>query len=193
MPTVDDEKTGSCATATENDDEIKNTEFEYILDLAMEKYEYENHRRQELIQQSGQMQAAFSFMTAAVFMALPVAIDHRGNLSENFFLLMISIIVFFLLLSLVLASVAAWRWNTDTLGNISEIKKSIIDSEDWEKYLKKYNRMSAKIDALEKVQKSNEEVNNTRARLIRLSMIAFWCSIGSIVIFFFIAVYKLWH
>lgn len=177
----------------EKDEEVKNILFEFILDIAKDKYEYENRRGQELIQQSGQMQAAFSFMTAALFMALPVVMDHPGNLSVNFFLAMSSFVVFFLLLSLVLASIAAWRWKKETLENISVLRKSIIDSSEWKEYLKKYNRMDTKIQALEKAQVSNEKINDRRAKLIRFSMISFWCSIGCVVIFYCIAMYKLWH
>ena len=78
-----------------DDEEVKNTLFRYALELAQEKYDYENQREQDLVQQSGQMQAAFSFMTAALFMALPIALDHKGSLSELFFFISFSIILIF--------------------------------------------------------------------------------------------------
>ncbi len=186
-------KTDTCNAATPNTvkesecEENKDILFEYALELAQEKYDFENQREQELIQQSGQMQSAFSFMTAALFMALPVALDHQGQLSNTFFFVAFSIILFFLFLSLVLASAATWRWKKNALGNIQQIKKSILDTDEWEKFLKKYNRCSSKINALEEVQMRKEELNNRRANLIHLSMIAFYFSIGSIVISYIVA------
>lgn len=186
-------KTDTCNATSPNTvkesecEENKDILFEYALELAQEKYDFENQREQELIQQSGQMQSAFSFMTAALFMALPVALDHQGQLSNTFFFVAFSIILFFLFLSLVLASAATWRWKKNALGNIQQIKKSILDTDEWEKFLKKYNRCSSKINALEEVQMRKEELNNRRANLIHLSMIAFYFSIGSIVISYIVA------
>ena len=42
-------------------------QYQYIKELATLKYDAEEKREQNLIQQSSQMQTAFSFMTAAVF------------------------------------------------------------------------------------------------------------------------------
>ena len=175
----------------EDEKEIED-QFEFILELAQEKYDHENQREQELIQQSGQMQAAFSFMTAALFMALPVIMEHKGELSDNYLLFSISAIVFFLLTSLVLASVAAWRWDFKTQGSIADIKKAVIDSDDWEKYLKRYHRMNSRIKMIEEIQLSKERNNNRRAFLIRASIIAFWCSIGCVIVCYVIAIYLLW-
>ena len=56
-------------------------------------------------------------------MALPVIMNNPGKLTDYFFLVVVSIIVFFLLLSLVLASLATWRSARKSLDNITEIKK----------------------------------------------------------------------
>ena len=66
-------------------------QYQYIKELATLKYDAEEKREQNLIQQSSQMQTAFSFMTAAVFAALAyssafsVRIEYRGKLTLNFF------------------------------------------------------------------------------------------------------------
>lgn len=164
------------------DDELEL--YRYVLDLATEKYDFENHREQDLVQQSGQMQAAFSFMTAALFMALPIVIDHRGQIPESFFFVVSSIICFFLMVSLVLASIATWRWKKVALGNITAVKQAVLNSKNREYYLKEKNRISAQIDALEKFQVRKEELNNRRAFLIHLSLIFFFFAIGSVVISF---------
>lgn len=66
------------------DDEIIISQFEYIKDLASVKYDAEEKREQNLIQQSSQMQTVFSFMTAAIFMAAPILIQYCEQLSIKF-------------------------------------------------------------------------------------------------------------
>ena len=48
-------------------------QYQHIKELATLKYDAEEKREQNLIQQSSQMQTAFSFMTAAVFAATAIA------------------------------------------------------------------------------------------------------------------------
>ena len=94
------------------------SQFRHIKELSELKYEAEEKREQNLIQQSSQMQTVFSFMTAAIFMAVPICIEHRGNLSLEFFLVSVSVIVVFLIASLTLASLAQWRWKTETFRRL---------------------------------------------------------------------------
>ena len=84
-------------------DEQITSQYRYIKELAKLKYETEEQREQALIQQSSQMQTVFSFVTAAVFMAMTICIQNREPLSLEFFLISISIITFFLLMSLAFA------------------------------------------------------------------------------------------
>lgn len=175
----------------DEDERILNTQYRFLFELAQEKYAYENQREQELVQQSGQLQAAFSFVTAAVFMAFPIAMEYHGSISITYFFVAISIIVFFLLLSLVFASVATWRWKKVALGNITELKKTILEGSDWEKYQKEYNCLAARIDVLEKEQVRKETLNDKRAMFIHISLITFFCSIGSVGVSYMIFLYML--
>ena len=84
------------------EDQKISSQFHYIKELSLLKYDAEEKRELNLIQQSSQMQTAFSFMTAAVFMALPICIEYRGVLSLKFFLVSSSIISVFLIASLIL-------------------------------------------------------------------------------------------
>lgn len=70
-------------------------QYQYIKELATLKYDAEEKREQNLIQQSSQMQTAFSFMTAAVFAATAICIEYRGKLTLNFFLIAVSVVAFF--------------------------------------------------------------------------------------------------
>lgn len=46
--------------------------YRHVKEISTLKYESELRREDSLIQQFGHMQAAFSFMTAAIFMATPI-------------------------------------------------------------------------------------------------------------------------
>ncbi|MEG1564671.1 MAG: hypothetical protein RR365_13235 [Bacteroides sp.] len=159
-------------------------QYLHVKELSKLKYEAEEKREQNLIQQSSQMQTVFSFMTAAIFMAVPVCVQYRGSLSLEFFLISISIIVMFLIASLVLASIAQWRWKTETFPDVAKIKESVIDSPEWEKFTIEYNQIDQWIGIIGKVQAEKAKLNDRRVALIMASMICFYCSILSVVISF---------
>ena len=69
-----------------NPQDLITPQYRHIKELALLKYDAEEKRELNLIQQSSQMQTAFSFMTAAVFMAVPICIEYRGILTLKFFL-----------------------------------------------------------------------------------------------------------
>ena len=60
-------------TDHESDDQIT-PQFRHIKELAKLKYDAEEKREQNLIQQSSQMQTVFSFMTIGLFMATPMCV-----------------------------------------------------------------------------------------------------------------------
>ena len=92
------------------------SQFKYIKRLADAISEAETKKESDLIQQSNQMQTAFSFITGAVFMAAPICIEYRGELPLKFFMFSVSAITIFILISLVLASIAQWRWKTEDIS-----------------------------------------------------------------------------
>ncbi len=166
------------------DDEIIISQFEYVKDLASVKYDAEEKREQNLIQQSSQMQTVFSFMTAAIFMAAPILIQYCEQLSIKFFFVSISFVTAFLLLSLLLASLAQWRWKTKTFPDINEIKNSIVQSAEWENLSQKSYQLNQWIDLMASVQAERTKLNERRVKLIMGSMISFYCSILAIVVCF---------
>ena len=104
----------------DSNQELITSQYRYIKELAILKYDAEEKREINLLQQSSQMQTAFSFMTAALFMAAPICIEHRGVISLEFFLVSVSIVTAFLMASLICASVAQWRWKTETFPDIKK-------------------------------------------------------------------------
>lgn len=165
-------------------------QYQHIKELAILKYDAEEKREQSLIQQSSQMQTVFSFLTAALFMATPICIEHRGVLPLRFFTLSISIITAFLLASLGLASIAQWRWKTKTFPDIKDMKAELLGSVDWRLLLVEYNRLNQWINLVAEVQNEKSKLNDRRVRLIMASMICFFLSLILIVVFFFIGLYK---
>lgn len=167
-------------------------QYQYIKELATLKYDAEEKREQNLIQQSSQMQTAFSFMTAAVFAATAICIEYRGKLTLNFFSdSSICCLLFCWLWVLLLASLAQWRWKTEAFPDILDMKDTVVNDPEWEKLTIKYHQINQWIDLVGKVQKKKAKINDRRVKLIMASMICFYLSIGSIVISFFIGVMKL--
>ena len=130
-------------------------------------------------------------MTAAVFAATAFCIESRGKLTLNFFLIAVSVVAFLLIVSLLLASLAQWRWKTEAFPDILDMKDTVVNDPEWEKLTIKYHQINQWIDLVGKVQKKKAKINDRRVKLIMASMICFYLSIGSIVISFFIGVMKL--
>lgn len=175
----------------EETENLITSQYRYIKELAWLKYESEEKREQNLIQQSSQMQTVFSFMTAAIFMAVPICIEFRASLSLEFFLASSSSVVSFLIVSLLLASIAQWRWKTTTFPDVNEIKDCIINNPDWEKLTIEYNQIDQWVNVIGKVQKQRATLNDRRVYLIMASMLCFYCSIFSVVISFVIGISKI--
>ncbi len=163
-------------------------QYRHIKELSQLKYEAEEKREQNLIQQSSQMQTAFSFMTAAIFMAIPICIEYRGLLSLKFFFVSVSFVVAFLITSLLLASIAQWRWKTKSFPDVKKIKESVIYDPEWEKFLIEYNQIDQWIDLVGTVQSEKSRLNDRRVKLIMASMVCFYCSIASIIVSYVVGV-----
>ena len=162
----------------------------HVKELSKLKYESELRREDSLIQQSSHMQTAFSFMTAALFMAAPIIIDNRGSrLSINFLLLVFSTIVAALLVSLVTASIAQARFKKKELLSIPQIEEFVSGT--YEQTLKKSAQLKQWVQVIGDVQTDLERINNLRVKLILASMISFWVSVGLIVIWYIVALCKM--
>lgn len=106
--------------------EIQICQYKYLKELANLKYDAKK-KRESLISQASQMQAAFSFITVAFFAALTICVSNRGKLPLSLFLITSCIICALLLASLILASLAQWRFKTKTMPYISTIEETIFE------------------------------------------------------------------
>lgn len=187
-----------CSEAVESEPIIDNDELEeqavnlymYVKELGTLKYEAELRREDSLIQQSSHMQTAFSFMSAALFMAAPILIDNRGNqLSLDYFFAALSSIVFCLLVSLITASLAQRRVLKRTFMSIPEIEDFV--SSTYKQTLKRSAQLKQWVQVVGDVQVSLQEVNEKRVKLIRISMEFFFGSICLIVFWYVVALIKM--
>lgn len=80
--------------------QLQNDCFAYMVDFAKMIYENEERREGSLIQQAGQMQTAFSFVVATLFMVATIVIEYKGCLTLTFLLIAFSSITACLLVSL---------------------------------------------------------------------------------------------
>ena len=190
MPEPDEKNDTSVEKAKEETDEKKAVDLlKHIKELAQLKYDSEEKREQGLIQQSSQMQTAFSFVSVAVLMILPIFITERGNISISFFIWAGSFIILPLLASLVIACLAQWRWKTRAFPDI-DILYDFID-EKFDEAEKESQRLKQWIGLVKEVQKEKSRLNNRRVKLIMASMLCFYASIGLCVFWFFAGITRL--
>lgn len=161
--------------------------YSHVKELGILKYKAELKREDSLIQQSSHMQTAFAFMSAAIFMVVPIILAYRGSLSLRFFVLSISSIILFLLISLMTASAAQFRRKFDDLPDIEKIERHIEDN--WKSVLNKSQQLKQYVDLLGRVQKSKAKGNDRRVLFIRISMWNFMISLGLVVFWFVVAIW----
>lgn len=163
--------------------------YAHLKELAIFKYEAELQREDSLVRQSGQMQTVFAFMSAAIFMATPVLLEYRGILTLDFFLLSVSSVMLFLLISLTLASLIQFRRKHKGLPNIEDIEKEVETN--WEKVLNESQKLKQYVILLGEIQKSKTETNDKRVLFIKASMGSFMCSITLIIFWYVVAIIKI--
>lgn len=158
-------------------------------EMAKIKYESELRREDSIIQQSGHMQTAFSFSTAALLMIAPIAVDYRGCLSLTFFLVAFSSITLVLFFSLFATTMAQRRKAQDLFPDSSDQIKYIEDNEKLFATEEQRNKYLAKSYA--DVQLSLTENNRNRVKWVQYSMRAFYIALGLSVFWFVVAMCKI--
>ena len=136
--------------------------FQYLNEYAKFRYENELRREDSIIRQASQMQTAFSFVTAAMFMVAPIVIEYSRKLSLTFFLIVFSSITIALLFSLLFATLAQNREISKNFEDVSTFIKYVENNEndfDTEKQRLKYI-----IDTYGDVQKDKAIINNKRVK-----------------------------
>lgn len=163
--------------------------YKHVRELAEFKYDSELRREDSLIQQSSNMQTAFSFSTAALFMIAPIVIEYRGSLSVVFFLVAFSSITASLLLSLAFASFAQKRYAHKAFPDIEVIEKEVSDN--YQSFLCKAQQDKQWVSVIGEIQKSKSKNNDKRVIHIRWSMRFFFAALLLVVFWFVVAICKI--
>lgn len=163
----------------------------FVKEYALLKLEDEAKRYESLLHQASNMQTAFAFSTAALFMVAQIAIENRGNMTLKYLLVVFSSITALLMFSLLFAALAQSRGKLKSLADVNTIIQLVEN--DYKLYLSEAQRAKAIAMQIGEVQLSASEKNNEMASQIRISMgffyaamflSAFWFVVSSIIMFY---------
>lgn len=163
--------------------------FEYLNEYAKIKYDNELRREDSIVKQASQMQMAFSFVTAALFMIAPIVIEYRKPLSLTFFLIAFATITTALLLSLLFATIAQNRKRSKSLINILDFMKYMEEKEGY--FDTEEQRLKYTIQAYGEIQNEKADINDKRINNIRKSMFFFYIALAFCAFWFVVAVCKI--
>ena len=157
--------------------------YSYLYEYAKMTYEYELRRYDSIIQQASNMQTAFSFITAALFMVAPLLLDNSVGLSGWFYFAVFSVTAIIMFASLFAATMAQNRKRALVFEDVASFRAkveneytSFITQEQRQQYLVKY---------FEKVQKNLNERNEDAVGWLQISMQLFYAALIVILVSFF--------
>lgn len=150
-----------------------------VFEFGKFSFELEEKREQGILNQSGQMLTAFSLFSAAILMALPLVVDYTSVPGiKALYLAAFSLTP--LVASLVLATIAQWRFKYQTMQNAEEFEKLLYQNRSEYMSQSAYDyQWSYQLSA---VQKSKKKINDIRVKLVKASMICFWASVVILVV-----------
>lgn len=160
--------------------------YAFVKEYALLKLEDETKRYESLIQQAANMQTAFSFSTAALFMIAPIAVENRGNMSLEYLLCVFSSITIFLMLSLLFASLAQNRGELKSFANITVFEDFV--EEHYESFISKAQKEKALAEQIGEIQLSASEKNDEMAKRIKISMRFFYAAMGLSLFWFVVSI-----
>ena len=172
---------------------ITNVDYEYLsymVDFAELKYKEEVNRENAIIQQAATMQAAFSFVTAAIVMVIPVVCEYRGNVSLDYYLFVFSTVIGTLMFSLFSATKALARRKSEAFLDVEDMNVFIEKNKSDLSTEEQRNRHYA--EYLGKVQKSLVVNNDERVRWLRCSQYVFYGSLILCLVWFLVTLFKMY-
>lgn len=161
--------------------------YEYMEAFSRTIYENEERREASLTQQAANMQTAFSFVIAALFMVATIVIDNRGQLSLNFLFWAFSSVTFVLAFCLFAATMAQNRTKRDDFPSVSTIKRKII--EEFNNFETPEQRSKYLVDTYELMHKSYSAINDKKQKWVTYSMNAFYLALVLCLIWYVIALF----
>lgn len=177
------------SSTTSDESQFQNDCYAYMATFAKTIYENEERRESSLIQQASQMQTAFSFVIAAVFMVAAIIVENRDPLSLEFLLLCFSTITIALLFSLVTATIAQSRYKRDDFPQVTNMKMKVIS--EFQNFKTEAQRSKYLLDTYEIMHKSYEKTNEKRRKWVVVSMNSFYVALALCVLWFFVGICKI--
>lgn len=157
--------------------------------FSKEIYQAEIERENSILQQASNMQGAFSFVTAGLFVIAEIVTDNKGEKTPYLSIIIpFCIITLFLLASLLFATLAQERKTKDMgppsiegfLKNLTDQKQEMKTPEARSLFtIKEYNGFYSSL----------RDLNEKRISKIKISMALFYFSLGAS---FLSAIYMLW-
>ena len=173
-------------------DEINNLPeilYSYIADFDKEIYANEECREDSLIQQATNMQTAFSFVSAAVFMLAPIVIEYRGKLPLEFFLIAFALISGLLLACLFCATMAQRRSKRNSFPTAKDFQ-GLVET-DYTDFEAKSQREKYIAETYKELHESLASSNEKRVFWIQWSMRVFFITLGGCIAAFIIGLFML--
>ena len=173
-------------------DEINNLPeilYSFIADFDKEIYANEERREDSLIQQATNMQTAFSFVSAAVFMLAPIVIEYRGKLPLEFFLIAFALISGLLLACLFCATMAQRRSKRNSFPTAKDFQ-GLVET-DYTDFEAKSQREKYIAETYKELHESLASSNEKRVFWIQWSMRVFFITLGGCIAAFIIGLFML--
>lgn len=158
-------------------------EYRFLAVFSKEILDSEERREQAIIDQAGRMQQAFSFVTVAVLAIVPLLLSWT-KLSQEYILVFSSIVLTGLCLSLMLATIAQWRYKREDYPNIADLHEKM--KKEFRSFETEEQRDKYYVETLAVIQKSLGERTDKRIRHLKGSMLVFILTLFICVICFVI-------
>ena len=152
-----------------------------IKEMGQYSYELEEKREQSLLDQAGKMLTAFALFTAALNMLLSAVLTHATiPISKNKLILLGGIVSFFLLVSLVLAIMAQWRYGYIVMMDAQKIYEQV--KEDFQNYPTQAEFDKQWMYQLKQIHYGKRRNNERRVKLIKASMVVFLFAVLQVIV-----------
>jgi len=146
-----------------------------IIKMGKFSFELEEKREQSLILQSGHMLTGFSIISVMLLAVIPIMLDYT-RISNKIVFLLLGVSLLFLVISLLCAIAAQWRYDYLGFDNIDSIYQlmNTAPSEDVNNWW---------IANLNYIHNSKNNLNEKRAKMMKYSTVSFGISISTILIY----------
>ncbi len=142
-------------------------------------YEEEAVRENSILQQASNMQSAFSFITAGLFVVAQIVTDQLGshsNLSYKTIFFCFAIITACMLISLIFATIAQSRFLRSPRQPVLEYLQFV--DQNYDQLQDESQRIFLSISEYENLYQSLHRINSIRVIFVRLSMWSFYGAVA---------------